>query len=370
MPDSPPLPPDNTSGNPHDASSPASKPGGNSESAPDGAPPGSPYGGGLKPTGGSAGTRGPGQSNPSPGPRQVILKPPRFIVRTLLLLAEPHYWAKAALYPLRYTLWPLIFVALISGGIIGSRLAGDGLKQMNRIAQGYDAMYAPMVISDGKLSVAVNSKKPPFHIESAGISIQIAQGPAVTPVPAATTMLITPTAIDVHEISGQQVMIPMSRVQRLLLAAGGSTLSVKTPVAQLPAVQINSASLQELLQRSGGVIYWLIAWCAGIVAWGLMLLWSAIMGLLAMVLVAMINRDIGMPARVAARIAFAVMVPLVALQAVLALLGLTPGEVSGAALGVLQALWMMAPLAMALWAGALANRMFKELRRSGPPPRK
>ncbi|NNM86678.1 MAG: hypothetical protein HKL96_13085 [Phycisphaerales bacterium] len=370
MPDTPPFTPDDSTDKPRDPSSAASKPGGNPESAPAAAPPRSPYGGELKPMGDSVGTGRPGPSNPPPKLRQVIFKPPRFIPRTLLLLAEPHYWAKAALYPLRYTLWPLIFVALISGGIIGSRLAGDGLKQMDRIAKGYDAMYAPMVISNGKLSVVPNSKKPPFHLKSEGISIQIAQGTAVPPSAAATTMVITPTEIDVHEISGQQAMIPMSRVQRLLLAASGSTLSIKTPVAQLPAVQINSASLQDMLQRSGGVIYWLIAWCAGIVAWGLMLLWSAMMGLLALVLVAMMNRDIGMPARVAARIAFAVMVPLVALQAVLALLGFTPGEVSGAALGVLQALWMMAPLAMALWAGTLANRMFKELRNGGSPPRK
>ncbi len=292
-------------------------------------------------------------------PARVIPPPPNMLMRCLLLLIDPEAWARAAMYGFRTTFGPLLLIALLMGGITAAQGCREMYGLMIRFGKSYDSHYAPMVLSHGQLHLIATKGKVPLKFVTPLFKMTFS--PRATPPQISSkevlALKLVPNGYFLagHGFFNGTKLQPYKSWQQIF----ARTLGLPLQKGKTPDVPINSTTI--LLIIHGFFFYFLIF--AGIVlavaaAVGI-LLWAAVAMVFAAPAVAMVNIQLRMPLRVAYRIACAVMVPMVVLRSVLMMLNILPAQ--AATFGGEMAEFIV-PVAVAVWAGVLAKRMY------APPP--
>ena len=288
-------------------------------------------------------------------------KPPALPKRFILLLVEPEKWAQAATYPALATFWPLAWALIIAALCMGFSMSAGSIKPLQAFAASYDQHFLPMQLNKGQLSII----RPKGATKLLPMMVQ-------TPV---ETVLADPTLVGAAKLTthplivlfdrdsvvltgsswgGAWVIMPMVQLQREILAINGvlkPSLAKSMPTDKLPAIRLDSKTLPALMPLISFILgpasvpAFLLGFC----------LWTVLMVFLTGFLVMSINRNIGMPLKVAWRISMAVMIPLLVLRGLLAVLGVVPAINQSP---MTDQIIYMAPIALALWAAILANRKF------------
>ncbi len=294
-------------------------------------------------------------------------KPPPLPVRFVLLLVEPEKWAQAAMYPASITFWPLFWAIVIGAMCMGFSMSARAIKPLRAFAASYDQHFLPMLLNKGRLSIIMPRGKTnlvPLQIrnpyETVLVNTSLSGASALKTHPLIALFNRTDLILTGTKMSRPIVIMPLAQLQQemLLTNRAMSVAAIKTtPVDKLPPVTINSQSLQTFFAATALVIMLVAGVAASVIIAGFFLLWVVLMIFLTGFLVMSINRNIGMPLKVAWRISMAVMIPLLVLRGLLAVFNIVPAINHSP---LTDKIIYMAPIGLSLWAAILANRMFSK----------
>ena len=294
-------------------------------------------------------------------------KPPPLPKRFVLLLVEPEKWAQAAMYPTSVTFWPLAWAIIIAALCMGFSMSANSIKPLQAFAASYDQHYLPMQLNKGQLSIIMpkgKTKLVPLKVQSPYetvlVNTNLRGASTLTSYPLIALFNRTDLILTGTKMRQPMVVMPMAQLQQEMLLANGAITpaAVKTtPVAKLPPVQINAQTLQKFFTAAAPVVVLVLGAVASLFFVGAYVLWTLLMVFLTGFLVMSINRNIGMPLRVAWRISMAVMIPLLVLRGLLAVFGVVPAINHSP---MTDQIIYMAPIGLALWAAILANRIFSK----------
>ncbi len=285
--------------------------------------------------------------------------------RFLLLLVEPEKWAHAAIYPFTVTFWPLVWAMIIGAACLGFSLSAHSIKPLQAFANSYDQHYLPMLLQHGKLSLlkpAGKTKLVPLYIpnvyETVMVNTSLTGAAALKTKPLICLFNHTDLVLTGEKVSHPMVVMSMAKLQREILLANGAikpAVLKTTPVDKLPAVRIDSPTLQKFFKVLSPVVVLVLGLLASLIFLLTNILWTVFMVLLTGFLVMSINRNIGMPLKAAWRISMAVMIPMLVLRGLLAVFNLVPVVNNSP---IVDQIIYMAPIGLSLWAAILANRLF------------
>ncbi len=297
-------------------------------------------------------------------------KPPALPKRFMLLLVEPEKWAQAAMYPASATFWPLVWALIIATLCMGYSMCAGSIKPLQAFAASYDQRFLPMQINKGQLSIISpkgKTKLIPMKVQTP-VETVLADPALAGAAKLKTDPLIVLFDRDSVVLTGSTwggswIIMPMAQLQREVLAVNGQikpSLAKSLPTDKLPAIILDSKTLPALMPLTsvilglGSLPAFLLGFC----------LWTVLMVFMTGFLIMSINRNIGMPLKVAWRISMAVMIPLLVLRGLLAVFGVVPAMNQSP---MIDQIIYMTPIALALWAAVLANRKFSKP--SGGKPR-
>ncbi|MGC8624233.1 MAG: hypothetical protein ACP5VQ_03075 [Phycisphaerae bacterium] len=292
--------------------------------------------------------------------------------RFVLLLVEPEKWAHAAVYPVSVTFWPLVWAIIIGALCLGFSLSANSIKPLQVFANSYDQYYLPMVLNHGQLAMRKppgKTKLVPLYIpnayETVMVNTSLTGASALQTKPLIWLFNRTDLVLTGTKVTRPMVVMPLAKLQREMLLAVGtikSTALKTTPVDKLPAVQIDSQTLQKFFTVLAPVVVLMLGLLASLFFVITNVLWTVLMVFLTGFLVMSINRNIGMPLKAAWRISMAVMIPLLVLRGLLAVFNLVPVLNNSP---IIDQIIYMAPIGLSLWAAILANRLFSKPRAGG-----
>jgi len=297
---------------------------------------------------------------PPEPPRPAVVrrypKPPTIIKHVLLLCFRPEQWAEAARYPLRATIAPALLVILTASLVVGIAAAANLLPAARDLVAHWDERFPPMTLTDGKLSVGevpAGKTLPRFRMDSnTVIAIDPTDKTTVESIDAPLAIVVGST--DVTWRNSMQDTANREKLGRFLLAFGEE--------AAKGTFLVDGPHLTSLLQAYSGALAVTAVTIVGFAALLKNLLWAALTAFLIMPLVSLGAPRLAIPRRVAYRIALAVTVPLVAIGAVLEIVGAQPQQLLGSGEAAMI-LWFLAAGVLAFWAGRLANSMYVPLRK-------
>ncbi len=294
-------------------------------------------------------------------------KPPPLPKRFLLLLVEPEKWAQAAMYPTSATFWPLVWAIIIGAICVGFSMSAHAIKPLQTFAASYDRHYLPMVLDKGQLSIIKpkgKTKLVPLKVQSPYetvlVDTSLSGSSALNTYPLIALFNRTDLILTGTKLRQPMMVMPLAQLQQEMLLANGTITpaAVKsTPVDKLPPVQINAQSLQNFFSAVAPVVVVVLGLVASLFFAAIYVAWTLLMVFLTGFLVMSINRNIGMPLKVAWRISMAVMIPLLILRGLLAVFGIVPAINQSP---MTDQILYMAPIGLALWAAILANRIFSK----------
>lgn len=280
---------------------------------------------------------------PLPAPRRYPT-PPALTRRLALLILRPEQWAEAARYPFHITLAPLLLVILLAAALTGLSAGLKTLPTARAFAAVYDQRFPTLVYENGRLHAEPSKDKelPRFVLNEVPIVVD----------PTETTTLDTLSSERAIVVGPDQIAIRPA-----------PNVSYKLPLKQLfeiPAIasltRINSAGLLGWLNREGSTLSLWVGVAVAFSTAAANLLWAVVVAFLIMPLVLLGAPHLRMPRRIAYRIAAAVTIPLIALDAVMRAFDVAPARLIGAANTPI--LWFAAAAALAFWAGIIAGRLF------------
>ncbi|HTV48736.1 MAG TPA: DUF1189 family protein [Phycisphaerae bacterium] len=321
-------------------------------------------------------TQSPNSSGISPAqsPESQPPVPPRapfLLKRIFLLIVDPEWWAKSAMYPYSATFWALFWVTVLTSIILAMTLlfpvANNFVSMARDFAVSYDHNYPPMLLDNGKLSFTGPRAKPGQFIELTGENAQLVIDPSgqakISP-PDGDLMMnvdVTQSNIVVHSPLYQQPqIISLADIQGRLAVILNLPANAAPSANQTPPVTLDSTSLTRIVNIMGLVFLFLTV-CLG---WLLLFLQQAIWSVLMIILVApitvMVCRGLGMPLRVAYRIGTAVMVPVLVVSCFLESLKIISlgNQATDQWETFLQLAVLLSPIPIAIWAAMIANRLF------------
>jgi hypothetical protein len=288
-----------------------------------------------------------------------------------MLCLRPESWAEAARYPSHVTLVALALVVVLAAALIAGSDAVRLSGALQDFAQGYDSHPYPALElhSDGTLSADGPLPEP--------IRIQL-------PTPGAV-ILVDPTGKTVPEtiktpgvlfLTDKEILAMSDQGPAFRYSLAGILGGPLSPVALPPAGQtrrIDGAAMQGFL-HSHQAIFVGGAIMAGVFTFFAEALWAAVMMFLLCPIVMLAtagprlnpevpDRRLILPKRAAYRMAAAVLVPLIALGAVLHASGHPVAALLGGEGSIL--FWFFSAGALAIWTGFMARRMYGNRDRRG-----
>lgn len=308
---------------------------------------------GEKPAAGPSEERPPegdGHGTPQPVGLRRYPKPPHLVKRVVLLCVRPEQWPEAARYPLHVTLLPLLLVVVLAGILSGVMATGRAIPVMKNFAAGYDDRHPPMTYHNGKLSAETEDGQngryyPKFLYHDTPIVID-PKGNAQ-----AETMS-TLYAIIVND---------SSLVYKLPWGITKQPLADLTPPSTDP-IRIDGVYLKKWMDTYGPGVALVLGITVGFGSILTNLLWAGVMAFLICPVVLLGAYQLMMPKRVAYRLAFAVTIPLVVVGGILEACNVAPAKVVG--LDYSPIIWFFAAVALAFWAGMMANHIYQSAHRS------
>jgi hypothetical protein len=299
-------------------------------------------------------------SGPGAEQRQVVPpRPPPLPLRIVLLIVQPEQWAHAALYRYSATFWPLLWVLVITSTIVALATGSRILDSCRTFARSYDHRYQPMLLKNGELSVIPQKGLKPLSINGKFARLMVrpqAQG-SYTNTSRRWVFVITHGAVVLTgSWFSKPIVWPLLPLQESMAKANGAAIKrVAGQPRDVPPVRIDSATLEKFLQTYRPALLTWFAILGGAIIDLRQAFWCLLMIVLTGPLVMILNRNLGMPLRVAYRIGTAVLAPVLALQCLLIVLRVLPLESQST---LVETVLFFSPVLLAVWAGVLANRMF------------
>lgn len=295
-----------------------------------------------------------------PAPRSYP-KPPPLLTRVFLLCFKPESWAETARYPLHVTLIPLVLVIVVSAIVMAAFDTSRVIGSLQTFAAGYDKANPPLRMdSKGKISAPAEFAAPmQFDLE--------------VPYARRLPVWIDPTGKTTPEsLKPPRVLINDEKI--ILLKDPDHPLIFSIPeLAQglkivLPAKDtfkpIDGTSLARFVEKLAPMLVLMgMGWA--VVLMIVDLLWSALMMFLFSPLVTIAtagarpemgpDRRLILPRRAAIRMVAGTLVPLVAANAVLHVLG---HPVEAVMKDFTLLFWFAVVSGMAVWTGFVARKMY------------
>ncbi len=312
----------------------------------------------------SHGNEAPSPPDQGTAPVPVEPRPPAFWRRTFRLMLFPEQWAEAARYRYAATFWPVFWLLIVTSVVVAVTTGQQLLQQCGAFAKSYDRLYQPMQLQRGTLTVLPAKGRQLLKLTSRGRELVVR--PTVQTVARDTSrpQMVVLTKHDLI-LTGSATLpfvknpleVPLLTIQAVLAQANGAKIpSGPLRPAEVPAVRIDSTSLGNLVRYMTVPTLGAFAILGGAINALQQAIWAALMVVLGGPLVMILNTRLGMPLRVAYRIATAVLAPILALKCLLLALGIIPPESKS-----LVTIWLLSfsPLALAMWAGVLASRLYR-----------
>jgi len=305
----------------------------------------------------------------------------------MLLCLRPEQWPEQARYPFKATFLPLLAVILLSSLLTGISSGLSAMAGFRQFAANYDKYYVPMLLANDQLSLA----SPPLVSPSSSppSATTATSAPATAPSTPLRNMvrlklndlqfIIDPTGTVSREsledtnflyIGSQQIIqnlgpFHMESSIKDFRETSASNPAEKTlfhlffpPIFSQPW-RLDTPNLQKLIRDHGSPITNTIITLNTCAALLRNLLWSLAMIFFATPFVNMGCLQLRMPRRIAYRITAAVLVPLVLLDGLMDILNAAPRNILGGEYTLW--LWLIATSILALWAGIMANRMYRRI---------
>jgi hypothetical protein len=290
-----------------------------------------------------------GQATRTGPPRRPYPKPPSLLRLIGLLCIRPDQWAQAARYPMFVTIFPLALTILLTSIALAVTASGEALTYLHKQARLYDANYAPMVYANGTLSVQTPGKPLP-HFDSGNDEIII--DPTIKSLPDASSDKLGTILLNDRGLTQRFGGVKWSRSYAELK----DTPFYSSLFFPTDPFTINSAGLESYLNVRKSAITNLVALMVFMSSVVRNAAWALFVSLLVVPLVQIATRRLAIPFRVAWRIALAVTVPLIILDALLNVLGMPLIDTVGPE--VTPLIWTGFAAGMAIWAGFLADSMY------------
>jgi hypothetical protein len=294
------------------------------------------------------------------GPRgakapRVVQRPtvraPKLPILIALLCLRPETWAESARYRMSKMIRAVSWIVLLSGLALGNIAAWSGMRWAEEFAGTYDEHYGAMVYSSGTLS-AVDPNKPLPQIYLPIYNAKPSQG--------------LPFRVELGKHAGADETIGYHLTSRALVLQLGFSES-RVPLVKLlgteagngtvPAVRIDGTYLKNMIAEN----YWALFAYISILAtlmWILSALaWTATVAFLIIPFIQIAAHGLGMSRRVAFKMALGICVPLVLLDAILRMCGLSLTESVG--MDIANLVWAGLAALMGIWAGILANALYR-----------
>jgi Protein of unknown function (DUF1189) len=309
----------------------------------------------------------PGQT---PGPQPVVpVRAPILPKRIVLLIADPEWWAKSAMYRYSVTFWALFWVLVLSSVILAMSLVYPAAQKFaisaHDFAASYDQNYPPMILENGTLSFQGPRAKPKEYIQVVANNAELVVNPSgQTNIPPPIGPLAMDVSVNKTDMIMQSIFGPQDEslvdVQKYLLRLLNQTDYSSVSIDKVPPVVLNSASLTRIVDSLAPFFVLSSVFAVVVILLLLQAIWCLLMILLTGPLVVMMSRNLGMPLRVAYRVSTAVMVPAVAVNCLLESLGIVSLNNQTADQWVIFVQWVLwlSPIPIAFWAGMIANRIF------------
>jgi hypothetical protein len=295
-----------------------------------------------------------------PAPR-TYPKPPPILTRVFFLCFKPESWAETARYPLHVTLIPLLLVILLSAVAMAAFDASRMMRSLQSFAAGYDKAYPPLRIDSKGVVSAEGDLPAPIRFD---LEVPHARRLPVWIDPTGKTAVesLKPPRV---LISDQKIFLVKDPDHPLIFSipdlARGLNIVLPPRDAYKP---IDGTSLARFVEKLAPLVVLMgMGWA--VILMIVDLLWSALMMFLFSPLVTIAaagprpetgpDRRLLLPRRAAIRMVAGSLVPLVAANAILHVLG---HPVEAVLRDFTLLFWFLVVAGMAVWTGLVARKMY------------
>lgn len=285
----------------------------------------------------------------------------------MLLCLRPEQWAEQARYPFLVTFLPLLAIIFLAGLLTGLGESRTAMLNLRQFANTYDKHYAPMLFSNGKLTLQSPSPSTTNPASTQPATQSTAKEPIVKLQINGNQLIVDPTGATTVESLGDTpgILIDATKIS-MNFGFASSQRTLHDFCEQPPFDQIipqpwhiNSPGLKAVVDQHGTFFFLFIASIHAIASMIRDLFWSLAMIFFLTPFVNIGCLQLRMPQRIRFRISAAVVIPLVLVGGILNLLDASPSQLIG--LDYSLWLWLACASALAMWSGFMANHMYRRI---------